>query len=410
MFIKHVIYYNCPMFSFKKKRIYLDYASTTPVLPEVKSAMDKYWSEEFHNPSSIYEEGVDRKRELEEFRTSVSRILGVQSREVVFTSGGTESDNLAILGAFEEARTKFSRPHLIVSSVEHPAVSEASKEVIRRGGDVSVAGVDEEGLVQPINVLKLLRKETFLVSIMLANNEIGTIEPVTKIARLIREDRKKNNSKYPYIHTDASQAPNYLSVNAERLQVDMLTLDGSKIYGPKGCGVLVVRGEIELRPILVGGSQEGGMRAGTENLALIAGFTKALECAERDREMERARMFELREFFINGLKEYISQAIVNGPKVEVLPNIVSVSLPETSPGVLAELLVLELDQEGVLVSRGSSCSNLNAEEGSIVMRAIGKHQFATSTLRFSFGRFTTKSELKTALEIFSKALSSDTLK
>jgi cysteine desulfurase len=219
---------------FKKKRIYLDYASTTPVLREVKKEMDKYWTEAFHNPSSIYEEGVDRKRELDAYRTKVARILGVQAKEVIFTSGGTESDNTAILGAFEVAREKFAKPHLIISSIEHPAVSEAAKEVIRRGGEVSVAGVDEEGFIQPVNVLKLLRKETFMVSIMLANNEIGTIEPVSKVARLLREERKKNNSLYPYIHTDASQAPNTYKVNAEQLHVDLLTLDGSKIYGPKG--------------------------------------------------------------------------------------------------------------------------------------------------------------------------------
>lgn len=395
---------------FHKKRIYLDHAATTPVLNEVRKEMEKYWSHSFHNPSALYREGVEVKGKLEEYRTRVARILGVGKKDIVFTSGGTESDNLAIIGVFEFykdlPRARGKKPHMIISSIEHPAVVEAAREVERRGGEVTVVGVDGEGLVSPEEVVKLIRPETFLVSIMLANNEIGTVEPISKIGRLIREEKKKRErnetgGNYPYFHTDASQAANYLTLNVESLNVDLLTLDSSKFYGPKGAGVLVVRPSVSIRPITWGGGQEGGLRSGTENLALISGFCIALEIAIRDREKEVARLRSLKDHFIKKIIKNVPQALINGSDQYSLPNIVNVSVPD----VLSEMLLLALDQGGVIASVGSACSGIDREDGSPVLRAIGKSELDQSTLRFSFGRNTSISDIDQTLKIFYHALS-----
>jgi cysteine desulfurase len=360
--------------------------------------MERYWADAFHNPSSLYAEGVCRRKELEAYRAKVARLLGAGQRDVIFTSGGTESDNLAIIGAFEAFRLKNpgKRGHLIISAVEHPAVREAAQEIKRRGGDVSVVEVDEDGRVNPQSVSKYLRADTYLVSVMLANNEIGTIEPIAKIGRLIRAERKKNESHYPYFHTDASQGANYIKLEAEVLHVDMLTLDGSKIYGPKGVGILLVRGDVSIRQIVWGGGQEFGLRSGTESLALIAGFTKALEIADRDRVKEFQRLSVLRNHFIDTIEKSLPDALINAARTEALPNIVSVSIPDT----IGEVLLLDLDRRGVMVSVGSACSGPSKEGGSQVIRALGRPELSESTLRFSFGRSTTKRDVERALNIF----------
>lgn len=383
-----------------KKRIFLDHASTTPVLPEVRRAMEKYWLKDFYNPSAIYEEGLHIRRDIEAFRANVARLLSAGAKDVIFTGSGTESDNLAILGTFEASRATFKKPHLIISSVEHPAVREAANEVVRRGGEVSIVPVDENGLVSPQSVLECITDETFLVSIMLANNEIGTIEPVSKIARLVRENRKKRESEYPYIHTDASQAANYIHVDVTRLNVDLLTLDGSKLYGPKGIGVLVARPNVHLRPMIFGGGQEKGLRSGTENAALIAGFSTALEIASRDREYETARLEDLRVFFIQEIKRSVPNVVINAEHVPHLPHIVSVSIP----GYIAEFIAIKLDRNGILVSTGSACGTRGETGGSETIRAIGFPELGESTIRFSFGRNTTKKDLVRALYEFSRAL------
>jgi cysteine desulfurase len=385
---------------FRKKRIYLDHAATTPVLLVVKREMEKYWSDDFYNPSALYSEGVLMREKLEEYRTRVARLIGAGKKDIIFTSGGTESDNLGIVGVFEahkeSHKSKSKKPHLIISSIEHPAVVEAAREVERRGGEVSMVGVDDQGFVSPSEVIKLIRPETFLVSIMLANNEIGTVEPISKIGRLIREERKKQQTSYPYFHTDASQAACYLPLNVETLNVDLLTLDSSKFYGPKGAGILVVRPGISVRPIIWGGGQERGLRSGTENLALIAGFTKALEVVTKDREKEEKRLRALRNQFIKRIRKHLPELVINGSEEFSLPNILSVSVP----GSLSEMLLLALDREGVIVSVGSACSGIDREDGSPVIRAIGKEKFDESTLRFSFGRDTSSAVADLAWKIF----------
>lgn len=379
-----------------KKRIYMDHASTTPVLADVRKEMDKYWSKDFYNPASIYEEGRRVKNILSKLRLQVARILSVGSKDIVFTSGGTESNNLAILGTFEVAKERIKKPHVIISAIEHPSVVEAVLEVERRGGRVSVVPVDEWGRVKPSDVEKLIGPSTFLVSIMLANNELGTVEPVAKIGRVVKEKRRDNG--YPYFHTDASQAPNYLPINIETLHVDMLTLDASKIYGPKGAGLLVVRPRVSIRPIIIGGGQEKGLRSGTSSLALTAGLVKALEIAQSNQERESQRLKVLRQIFLEEVISKVPQAIVNTPEDNSLPNIVSISLP----GLIAELIVLKLDKEGVMVSAGSTCSLIGDDDGSDVIRAIGKPELASATIRFSFGRSTTEKDVRRVVEIFSR--------
>ncbi|MEK7176930.1 MAG: cysteine desulfurase family protein [Patescibacteria group bacterium] len=390
------------MFWFPQKRIFLDYASATPVLPEVKKKMDKYWSKDFYNPRAIYKEASVIKEEVEEARKSVARALGVSFSGIIFTASGTESDNLAILGTFEIAKEIFKKPHIIISAIEHPAVALAAEEVVRRGGEMSVLGVDEEGRVSPEALKKLLKKNTFLVSVGLANSEIGTIQPLSKIGRILREYRKDNESPYPYLHTDASQAPNYLDVTLESPNIDLLTLDGSKIYGPKGVGILATRKGVKIHPIIFGGEQEGGRRSGTLNPSLIVGFTSALEAAIKDREKESERLKVLQKYFIEQIYQHVPKAVINGSLEHSLPNLISVSLPNT----LSEFVLLKLDKEGVMVSVGSACSSDGLVSGSEVIKALGKHQLAESTLRFSFGRQTSLSEVKRAAKIFCKVAKS----
>jgi cysteine desulfurase len=382
------------------KRIFLDYASATPVLKEVRDEMEKYFSRSFHNPSSIYEEGLEVKEEMESYRAGVARVLGAGGKEVVFTSGGTESNNLAILGVFEEAKKTVEGPHIIISAIEHSAVVRAAEECVRRGGELSVVEVDEEGVVAVGALEKLIRKNTVLISVTLANSEIGTIEPIAKIGRIVREMRRQNHSSYPVLHTDASAAPCYLNVNIEGLQADLITLDGAKIYGPKGVGVLAPRRGVKLHPVIFGGGQERGLRAGTTNSALIAGFSKALMIAEHDREGETKRLSSLRREFVESVIKNLPHAVINGSSENHLPNIVSVSIPN----ILAEFALLKLDREGVAVSVGTTCSLDEKERGSPIIKALGKDELKEATLRISFGKFTTIDEVKKASEIFCRTL------
>jgi cysteine desulfurase len=380
----------------ESQRIFMDYASATPVLQEVRQVMEKYFSQDFYNSSAIYEEGLKVKKEVEEYRTQVARILSAGSKEVVFTAGGTEADNLAILGVFEEAKKTIEKPHLIISAIEHSAVVRVAEECVRRGGELSIAPVNEEGIVLFEALSKLIKKNTVLVSIGYANSEIGVVQPISKFGRLVKEIRKKNGGSYPLLHSDASAAPNCLNVNLESLQCDLLSLDGSKIYGPKGVGALIMRRGVKLHPLVFGGNQEKGLRAGTLNPALIAGFTKALEIAERDRVTESLRLEILRRDFVETITRSLPHLVINGSVQNHLPNIVSVSVP----GLLGEFILLKLDKEGIAVSVGTACSLDEKESGSPIIKALGKDELKESTLRFSFGRQTTKKDIFKAAKIF----------
>lgn len=383
----------------KHTRIYLDHASTTPVLPEVLSAMTLFFSQYFYNPSGLYTEGVITSRALEVARKTVSEILSAHSDEVVFTGSGTEADNLAILGVIKASLRTIKKPHVIISAIEHPAIMELSEEIVALGGEVTVVPVDEHGIVDPKSIQKALKLNTVVVSIMYANNEIGTIQPIKDIAKEIRFFKKntasaRSSQYYPYFHTDASQAANYLSLNVLQLGVDLLTLDGSKIYGPKGIGMLYVKRGVQIAPLVRGGGQERGLRSGTENLPYIVGFAKALSIVHSERESESQRLIKLRDTTIARIQKKFPDATLNGHAEFRLPNNINMCFP----GIDGEFAVIKADTLGILCSTASSCRTLSENTRSYVLDAMGvQKNCAESSLRFTLGRGTSADDMKKLL-------------
>ncbi|OGI62137.1 hypothetical protein A2645_00660, partial [Candidatus Nomurabacteria bacterium RIFCSPHIGHO2_01_FULL_39_9] len=308
----------------KLKSIYLDNAAATPLDPEVKKVFVEALGF-YANPSALHEEGIHIRHLLEDARKKVASHLGAHSDEIIFTGSGTESNNLAIRGLVRDG-------HIVTTNIEHPSVLETCKEF-----DVTFVKVDSNGIVDPKKIEAAIKENTVLVSVMLANNEIGTIEPIGEIAKVIRHYRKKNNTEYPYFHTDAVQAINYLPVDVNKLGVDLITLNGSKIYGPKGVGVLYKKRGLALESIMTGGGQEMEFRPGTENLLAILGFAKALEVVVRKREIERERLKGLQNYFFEKIEE-IKGVVINGDRASRLPNNVNISLP----GYTSDILVIEL--------------------------------------------------------------------
>jgi cysteine desulfurase len=387
-----------------KKRIFLDYASTTPIDKKVLRAMLPYLEKSFENPSALYKEGVDAKRRIEDARRTIALILHVEPSDIVFTASGTEADNLALLGIYESAcvwRTDI-KPHIITTTIEHPAVLEACREIERRGGEVTYVEVDESGIVSPDAIRQALTPATILVSVMYANNEIGTIQPVKEISKVIRTYSTAHPASKVYFHTDASQAPNYLSVNCESLGVDLMTLDASKIYGPKGIGLLVAKKHVGISPIIFGGGQEKGLRSGTENVPAIVGFAEALIRAEAMREKESGRLKALRDYFISEMRNRYPIFRLNGDAEHRLPNNINVC----APGLDAEFAVLQLDTLGISCSSASACKSLSEISSSYVIENLGQQgkECGTSSLRFTLGRGTTKAHVTSTLRALEHVL------
>jgi len=401
-----------------KKVIYLDNASTTSVRPEVILAMKPYWSENFGNPSAITKMGVLAKQTIEKSRQTVVETLFRRPNEIIFTSGGTESNNLAIFGLvnyLERQERKISSLHFITTNIEHSSVTECFKELERRGAKVDYLKVNEQGLVEPKDLRKLIKPNTVLVSIGYANNEIGTIQPIRELAKEIRHARKNNkipseNSSerlgtplsgedfsdgiFPLFHTDASQAGLWLDLNMNQLGVDLMTLDAQKMNGPKGAGVLFVRVGVNLSPIIFGGGQEKGLRSGTENVPLIVGLAKTFELARKDWGKKNKKMKIIRDYFWQKIQTKIPNAILNGGLENRLPNNLNISIPEIN----SEFLVLCLDEAGIFCSTKSSCER-DAEE-SFVVKALSREEWrAQTSLRFSLGENTTKKELDYVVNI-----------
>ena len=390
----------------------MDHAAAAPMDICVKKAMEPFWLEEFGNPSALYKEGISARNALASARAEAAEVIGARPGEIIFTAGGTESDNLAILGAAHLAvkpplgglTAKLNgassdahknpvsfRPHIITTKIEHHAVLNTCKFLETRGFEVTYLDIGKEGVVNPEDVRKALRPETLLVSIMYANNEIGTVQPIKEIAKIIRGFKKQ----YPLFHTDACQAPGYLELNAEKLGVDLMTLNGSKIYGPKGTGILYVRSGVKLEPMLHGGEQERRLRPGTENVPAIIGLAQALKIADQDREKESKRLTVLRDYFINRLITEIPKVVLNGHPAERLPNNINVSILD----VEGESVVLYLDEAGVACSTGSACTSESLEPSHVIM-AIGRsHAYAHGAMRFSLGRSTTKKEIDYVMKV-----------
>lgn len=386
----------------KRNKIFMDHASATPILPEVLAVMRPFLTSQFANPSAIYERGVEASNALERARADIAKILHAHSNEIVFTGSGTEADNLAIFGTVEHSRKQIKRPHIIVSKFEHPAVLEAAEKLERNGAEITYLFPDKDGFVSPIDLKKELKGNTVLVSIMYANNEIGTIQPIREIAKVIRNFRKSQlrrpTSQLPYFHTDATAAANYLSLNTVGLHVDLMAIDASKVYGPKGAGILFVRRGVGLLPQIVGGGQEGGKRSGTENIPAIIGAAKVLSIIEKDKEKESNRLIKLRDFAIEEMLKIFKGAKLNGSLKNRLPNNINICLPNLD----SEFAVIKLDTLGIECSSSSSCRSLSENSNSYVIEAIGSKKCAEHSLRFTFGRNTTKKDVGMLLRTLRK--------
>ena len=368
------------------QRIYLDHAAATPLRPEVRAAMEPYLSADgFGNPSSLHADGQRAKRALDAARDTLACALGAQFSEITFTSGGTEADNAALVGVML-ARGRGS--HLITTQIEHEAVIETARFLEKLGFSVTYLPVDEQGRVAPRSVADALTDRTALVSVMHANNEVGTVQPLREIADLV-------HAHEAYLHTDAVQTFSQLLVNVHDLGVDLLSVSAHKIYGPKGVGALYVRSGIPIEPLLHGGGQERERRAGTENVPAIAGFGEAVRLLLPEREAVAARLTLLRDTFLAALRQRIPSMVLNGHPAERLPNNINLSFP----GLDAETLLLTLDRAGISASSGSACTS-GSIEPSHVLTAMGlPDDRVNSAIRLTLGRDTTRAEVDRAVDI-----------
>jgi len=375
------------------RRIYLDHNATTPLAPEVFEAMKPYLTEEFGNASSIHSWGQRAKAAVEEARESVARLVGAQPGEIVFTSGGTESDNMAVFGAVEAARTTATK-HVVTTAIEHHAVLYAARALENRGVSVTYVPVGESGVVDPGDIERSLRPQTVLVSVMHANNELGTIQPVEEIATLARE-------RGIAFHTDAVQSAGKVPVDAGALGVRLLSLSAHKFHGPKGVGALYVRKGASLRPLMFGGHHERDRRPGTENVPAIVGLGRAAEIAREHLDEEAAHVRRLRDRLEEGLLHSVPQIHVNGDRSRRLPGTTSISFE----AVDGEGFVIALDLRGIACSTGAACSS-GSLEPSHVLSAIGKNrEQARSTVRFSLGAINSSEDIDYALEVIPQVVS-----
>lgn len=393
---------------FGKRRIYLDYASATPVSPASLRTVREAEAL-IGNPSGVHEEGVCASRLLEDSRAKIAAELGCKAREIIFTSGITESNNLAILGharapgrtVLKGARGRSSvnvpasleNTHWLTTSVEHASVLACFEHIKESGAIVSFVNPDARGIISADAIKKELRKETKFVSVGWANNEIGVVEPISHVARMLHEYEEKNGTSIIF-HSDAGQAPLYRAPQVHTLGIDLFSIGASKLYGPHGVGALFIGNRAELAPIILGGGQERGLRAGTENVALASGMSTALVEAGRERENEAKRLGKLRDYFAREIAAHVPNVIVNGDIKNMLPHILNISIPNTN----AEYAVLAFDRAGIAISTKSACKT--DEAVSHVLSALGGPPWrAKNTLRFSLGRYTTEKDLHKALEV-----------
>ena len=367
------------------RRIYLDYAATTPAAPEVVAAMIPYFGDVFGNPSSIYFCGQEARQALEQARTNVSQLIRAQGDEIIFTSGGTESNNFAIKG-IASANTQKGN-HIITSCIEHHAVIKTCRFLEKIGYIITYLPVDKYGLVNPDNVRGALTTKTILISIMHANNEVGTIQPIAEISRIAREEGI-------YFHTDAVQTVGHIPINVEKLGVDLLSISAHKLYGPKGVGALFVKKGTRITPLMHGGEQEEGRRAGTENVPGIVGFGKAAEIARNEMEQEAIHLTTLRDKLIHGL-ENIEETQLNGHPQQRLPNNINVSIAF----IEGEAMLVNLDIEGICASTGSACSSASNEPSHVLAGMGLPPEQARGSLRFTLGKWTTNGDIERVLEV-----------
>jgi cysteine desulfurase len=364
--------------------IYLDHAATTPMRPEVFDAMRPYFLERFGNPSSLHSYGLDARAAVEQARQHVASAIGASPEEIVFTSGGTESDNLALRGVLQREGKK---DHIMTSAIEHPAVLETCKFIEKLGHEVTYLSVDREGRIDPAEVEHALKENTRLISIMHANNEIGSIQPIAEVGALAA-------SHGIYMHTDAVQSVGKIPVDVKKLNVQMLSISSHKIYGPKGVGCLYVRKGTKLRPLIFGGGHERGLRSGTENVSGIVGFGEAMRLAMED-YTDNANIQKLRDALIDAVLREIPSTQLNGGREGRLPNNANFSFSY----IEGESLLLRLNAKGIAGSTGSACSSKKLEPSHVLL-AIGLDPVdAHGSLRLTLGRETTDADVRYVLEV-----------
>ena len=367
------------------KNIYLDYAATTPTDHRVIKAMKPYWYKNFANPSSLYNLGQKVKTDIKNAQKDIAQILTCQPSEIIFTSGGTSSINLAFKGLLLGEKEK---SHFIISAIEHPATLTIAKYLQKLGHKISIIPVNKDGLIKLEILKKEIKDNTRLLSIMMANNEIGTIQPLKEIGKYLEKINKTRKNKI-YFHSDACQGAGILKINVNKLHLDLLTLSGSKIYGPKGIGILKVKKKTPLTP-LIHGSQDNNLYSGTENVPGIIGLALALKLAQVRKEKERKRLKKLRDYLIKEILNKIPGSKLNGHPKKRLANNINISFLN----IESESILLYLDGKGIQVSGGAACRSQEGELSPIIL-ALGKSSaWASSAIRFSLGKYTKKKDLK----------------
>ncbi|KKW20954.1 MAG: Cysteine desulfurase NifS [Parcubacteria group bacterium GW2011_GWB1_52_7] len=390
------------------RHVYLDYAGGTPIDPRAKLAMEPYWEVEFGNPAALYHAGRVAKDAIDNARKSIAQVLNASDAEIIFTASSTEADNLAFFGAARAVKSHLqqmnAKGHVIISAIEHHVMINSAEALKKDGIDVSLAPVDKNGIVEVRELEKLVRPDTFFVSVMYANNEIGTIQPLAEIAKVVRcarEERKQAGNVLPiHFHSDAAQAAGALDLDVQKLGVDLFVISSSKIYGPRGVAALFIRRGVRISPVVYGGMQEGNLRSGTENVPVIVGFAKALEIAERMKGSENARLLELRDYFIKRLTTEIPKTILNGHPIDRLPNNVNATFLD----IEGEAAVLYLDAEGIAISTGSACTSTTLDPSHVIIALGRPYEHAHGSLRFTLGRSTTKDDLDYVMQVLPRVV------
>lgn len=376
------------------KAVYLDYAATTPVDKKVLAAMLPYFTESFGNPSSLYSYGRTARQAVAKARAEVADLIGAAASEIFFTSGGSESDNWAIKGMAFKLRREGKGNHIITSAIEHHAVLNACAYLEREGFNVTYLPVDDRGRINPIDVIEAITADTIIVSLMLANNEVGTVEPIAEIGKILRE-------KNIFFHTDAVQAVGHIAVNVDELQVDALSLSGHKIYAPKGIGALYLRSGVQPDALIHGGAQERNMRAGTENVAGIVGLGEAAKLAKLDLASEEKRLGKLRDILIEEILK-IPHAYINGDSDFRLPHNVSFGIENISQ----DTMLIRLDMAGFAVSAGSACSAGSLEPSHVLLAMGQPTKKAASAIRVTIGRYTTAEDINSFIKALTEIIHS----
>ena len=402
-----------PQIKPSEKSIYLDHAATTYLDPRVKEAMEPFWDDYYGNPSSLYKKGREALNATSTARKTIAEILNSRADEIIFTAGGSESINLAILGVARAFRLiNKTGGHIISTNIEHHAVLHSLDALKQEGFEVTLLEVDQNGFINLEALKSEIRPDTILISVMYANNEIGTIEPIFEVGKLLKAiNEERITKKLPkiFFHTDACQAAGSLELDIQKLSVDLLSANGSKMYGPKQTGFLYVRSGVKLRPIIFGGGQERNLRSGTENVAGVVGLAESLKLAQQGRVKENKRLQTLRDYFMSQIEKKIPKIVFNGPDereaksdpkkmnsgMKRLPNNINVSILD----IEGEALLLYLDSYNIAMSTGSACTSTSLDPSHVIL-AIGRpYEYAHGSMRFTLGKSTTKSDIDYVMKV-----------